>query len=196
MEAWPGGTRDLSPGRDAEIERRDFIKLVTIAAASVGLSGSVAAQMAQAAVKGVKPSVIWLHFQECTGCTESLLRTSHPALSSLILDLISLDYHETLFVGAGKQAEEALHASMKANEGKYICVVEGAIPTKDKGIYCKVGGRTAVDILEEVGNKAGAVIAIGSCAPWGGGASSGPNPTRATGVPEMLKGKTVVTLPG
>ena len=196
MEAWPSGTLGLSPRRETEIDRRDLVKLVTIAAASVGLSGSMAAKMVETAAKGVKPSVIWLHFQECTGCTESLLRTSHPALSSLILDLVSLDYHETLFAGAGKQAEEALHASMKANEGKYICVVEGAIPTKDKGIYCKVGGRTAVDILEDVGNKAGAVIAIGSCASWGGIPSAAPNPTGAVGAPEILKGKTVVSLPG
>jgi hydrogenase small subunit len=185
MDGWPN-----------DIDRRDFVKLVTIAAASVGLTGSVAAKMADAATRGVKPSVIWLHFQECTGCTESLLRTSHPALSTLILDLVSLDYHETLFVGAGKQAEEALHASMKTNAGKYICVVEGAIPTKDKGIYCKVGGRTAVSLLEEVAGNAGAVIAIGSCASWGGIPSAPPNPTGATGVPQILQGKTVVTLPG
>ena len=53
-----------------------------------------------AAAKKLKPSVIWLHFQECTGCTESLLRTSHPAVSELILDLVSLDYCETLFAAA------------------------------------------------------------------------------------------------
>jgi hydrogenase small subunit len=196
MEGWPCGTSSATPRRDTEIERRDFVKLVTIAAASVGLTGSVAAKMAEAAAKGLKPSVIWLHFQECTGCTESLLRTSHPALSSLILDLVSLDYHETLFVGAGKQAEEALHAAMEAGAGKYILVVEGAIPTKDKGIYCKVGGRTAVSILEEVAGKAGAIIALGSCASWGGIPSASPNPTGATGAPQILTGKTVVTLPG
>ena len=97
---------------------------------------------------------------------------------------------------AGHQAEEALHAAMKANAGKYICVIEGAIPLKDDGIYCKIGGRTALAIAKEVAEKAGAIIAIGSCASWGGIPSADPNPTGATGAPTVLKGKTVVTLPG
>ena len=78
------------------LDRRSFVKVVTMAAAAVGLNATAAAKMVEAAAAGMKPSVIWLHFQECTGCTESLLRTSHPDLAKLILDLVSLDYHETL----------------------------------------------------------------------------------------------------
>ncbi len=176
--------------------RRDFMKVALMAGAAVGLPAALSEQMAEAAVKGVKPSVIWLHFQECTGCTESLLRTAHPDLSELLLDLISLDYHETLFAAAGHQAEAALQKAMKENAGKYVCIVEGAIPTKDDGVYCKIGGRTAVDILNDVAGKAGAIIAIGSCASWGGLPSADPNPTGATGAPMILKGKTVVSIPG
>jgi hydrogenase small subunit len=178
------------------MERRDFMKVVTMAAAAVGMSSAAAMKVVEAAANGLKPSVIWLHFQECTGCTESLLRTSHPALADLILNLISLDYHETLSAAAGHQAEENLKATMEAHEGKYVCIVEGAIPTKDDGIYCKIGGRTAVDMLTEVADRAGAIIAIGSCASWGGIPSTPPNPTGATGAPQILEGKTVVTIPG
>lgn len=187
MESWDGRIT---------VDRREFVKVATMAAASVGITSAAAVRIAEAAASGVKPSVIWLHFQECTGCTESLLRTSHPAVSNLILDLISLDYHETLFAAAGYQAEKALQDAMAANAGKYVCVVEGAIPTKDNGIYCKIGNRTAIDILNDVGGKAGAVIAIGSCASWGGIPSADPNPSGAVGAPEILKGKTVVTIPG
>ena len=176
--------------------RRDFVKVCTMAAAAVGLSSTAAAKIVEAAGRGLKPSVVWLHFQECTGCTESLLRTSAPGLAEVILDLVSLDYHETLFAAAGHQAEDVLRDTVNKNSGKYICVVEGAIPTRDGGIYCKVGNRTAVDILNEVGSKAGAVVAIGSCASWGGLPSADPNPTGATGAPAILKGKTVVTIPG
>jgi hydrogenase small subunit len=183
-------------GQGLGVDRRDFVKICAIAAASVGLPAAAGVKMAEAAAAGLKPSVIWLHFQECTGCTESLLRTSHPALAELILDLISLDYHETLFAAAGYQAEAALKSAMEANAGKYICVVEGAIPTKDNGIYCKIGGRTAVDIVNDVAGKAGAIIAIGSCASWGGIPSADPNPTGAQGAPQVLQGKTVVTIPG
>jgi hydrogenase small subunit len=192
------GTSGLEPllVDDDGSNRRDFMKVCLMAGAAVGLPAALSQQMAEAAVKGVKPSVIWLHFQECTGCTESLLRTSHPDLAELILDLISLDYHETLFAAAGHQAEAALKKAMKENEGKYVLIVEGSIPTKENGIYCQIGGRTAVDILNDVAGKAGAIIAIGSCASWGGIPSADPNPTGATGAPMILKGKTVVTIPG
>jgi len=179
------------------VDRRDFIRVCAMALAAVGLPYSAAAKAARAlAAKKLKPSVIWLHFQECTGCTESLLRTSHPAVSELILDLVSLDYHETLFAAAGRQAERALQKAMKENAGTYILVVEGAIPTKEKGIYCKIGDRTALEILREAAGNAGSIIAIGSCASWGGVASADPNPTGAAGVPAILEGRKIVTIPG
>lgn len=181
---------------DRKVDRRDFLRLFTIASATLGLPFSAAGEMAKAVASKARPSVIWLHFQECTGCTESLLRTTHPSLAELLLELISLDYSETLMAAAGHQAEEALHAAMKANEGKYVCIVEGAIPTKDGGIYSKVAGKTAMESLEEVTEKAGAIIAIGSCASFGGIVAADPNPTGAKGVAAVLPGKAVVNLPG
>jgi hydrogenase small subunit len=182
------------------VDRRDFLRACTLAAAAVGLPASAARVFASGAAAGNKPSVIWLHFSECTGCTESLLRASQPSLDSLILDLISLDYHETLFVAAGHQVEAAKKAALQANAGRYILVVEGAIPTKDGGIYCKVGGQTALESVRECAANAALVIAIGSCASWGGIASADPNPTGAKGVPAVLErapGATpVVTIPG
>src|SRR3954467_4240031 len=113
------------------VSRRDFVRVCTMAGAAVGMSATSMSQMVEAAAKGLKPSVIWLHFQECTGCTESLLRTSAPDVAELILGLISLDYHETLMAAAGYQAEEALEKAMHEKAGKYVLVVEGAIPTKE-----------------------------------------------------------------
>lgn len=179
-----------------DVSRREFVHFCTMAAAAVGLGPLAAERFVEAAIRGEKPSVIWLQFQECTGCTESLLRTAHPAIDSLILDLISLDYHETLFAAAGHQAEAALEQAMRAHDGKYVCIVEGAIPLRDRGVYCMIGGRTAIDILQDVGGHAGAVIAIGSCASWGGVPSAGPNPTGSAGVDAVLNGKPIVNIPG
>jgi hydrogenase small subunit len=53
-----------------------------------------------------------------------------------------------------------------------------------------------MQVLKEVGSKAAAVIAIGSCASWGGVPSSDPNPTAAVGVDSILSGKPIVNLPG
>lgn len=178
------------------VTRRDFVRVCMMAAAAVGLTGSRAARIVEAASQGVRPSVIWLHFQECTGCSMSLLRPTHPDIVELIFDLISLDYHETLFAGAGFQAEDALKAATEKNSGKFVCVIEGAIPTKDDGIYCMVGGRTALEITREVTSKAAAVVAIGSCASWGGIPSADPNPTGAVGVSKIVTNKPVISLPG
>jgi hydrogenase small subunit len=175
--------------------RRSFVSLCAGLAASIGLAGSAAGAVAKALVHAARPSVIWLHFQECTGCSESLLRAEHPTLEKLILDVISLDYHETLMAAAGHQAEEARKAAMAANKGTYFLVVEGAIPTKENGIYCKIGGRTAIELLEECAADAAAIIAIGSCSSWGGMPSTSPNPTGASPVHKIL-GKPVITIPG
>ncbi len=175
--------------------RRQFLSFCVGLTAALGLPRSAAATVAKALVQARRPSVIWLQFQECTGCTESLLRAEHPTLEKLILDVISLDYHETLMAAAGHQAEEARLAAMKENKGKYILVVEGAIPTGQQGIFCKVGGKTAIDLVKECAADAAAVVAIGSCASLGGMPSTAPNPTGASPVSEIL-GKPVLTIPG
>ena len=178
-----------------EMPRREFLQFCATLAVTMGLPSGAEAAVAKAIESAKRPSVIWLHFQECTGCSESLLRAEHPTLEKLILDVISLDYHETLMAAAGHQAEDARKAAMKANNGKYVLVVEGAIQTKNNGIYCKIGGHTAIDLLKECAADAAAVIAIGSCASWGGMPSTDPNPTGASGVAAVL-GKPVVTIPG
>jgi hydrogenase small subunit len=188
---------DLVPGFGGLVTRRDFLKFCTLAAASMGLPLSMGAKIAEAVEALKRPPVIWLSGQECTGCTETLLRSTHPTVDKLILDLISLDYHETLSTPSGELAEDAKKKSMEANRGKFILVVEGAIPTKDGGIYCKIGGRTMLEILKATAPLAAAVVAIGSCAAWGGIPSAGPNPTGAVGAQEALGDKfKVINIPG
>jgi hydrogenase small subunit len=174
------------------LSRRGFLQFCSGVAVTLGFSPAAGAQIAEAVMNPKRPPVIWLSAQECTGCTESLLRAHHPTLENLILDMVSLDYHETLSVAAGHQAEEARRASMQENFGNYLLVVDGSIPTKDGGIYCKVANRTIQEHLVEAAEGAAAIVAIGSCASWGGIPSSGPNPTGAVGVAEVLPGKTIV----
>ena len=178
------------------LTRRQFLKYCTGVAATLGLSSMMGIKIAEAATAPTRPPVIWLSAQECTGCTESLLRAYHPTLETLILDLISLDYHEALCAGAGHQAEAHKAKSMKENWGKFVLVVDGSIPTKDGGIYCMVAGKPILEIVKEAAEGAAAIIAIGSCASWGGVPSSDPNPTLAKPVHEVLPGKTVINIPG
>ncbi len=118
-------------------------------AATLGLSPALGVRIANAATDPSRPPVIWLSGQACTGCTESLLRANHPTIDTLILDMISLDYHETLAAGAGAQAENYKDQSMKRHWGSYVLVVDGAVPTKDGGIYCKVAGETFLELGAE-----------------------------------------------
>jgi len=174
-----------------QLDRRGFLKGCTMAAAALGLSETMVPKLVEAATTAQRPPVVWLHFQECTGCTESLLRASHPDLGRLLLDIISLDYHETVMAAAGHQAEQNLKDTIEKYNGKFVLVVEGAVPTKDNGIYCKIAGRTAMEILADVAPKAAAVIAIGTCATFGGVQAAAPNPTGAVGIQTLVKGPVV-----
>jgi len=187
---------DSTTGGLGGLTRRELLQYCVGIAATMGLSSSVGIRMAEAAASATRPPVIWLHGQECTGCTESLLRAQHPTIEALILDTISLDYHETLCAGAGHQAEAHKRAVMEQYAGKYVLVTEGATPTKDGGIYCKVAGRPYIEQVREAAEGAAAIIAIGSCAAWGGIQSADPNPTGARATHEVLEGRTVVNIPG
>ena len=83
--------------------------------------------VAKAAKLSDRLPIIWLHMAECTGCSESLLRTDAPTIDSLIFDYISLEYHETLMAAAGWQAEHNLEHAIEAYKGQYILMVEGGI---------------------------------------------------------------------
>jgi [NiFe] hydrogenase small subunit len=116
-------------------------------------------------------------------------------VDQLVLDVLSVEYHETIMAAAGHQAEENLQNAVKQYEGKFICVVEGAIATKFDGGYGKVGGRTFLEIAKEVCPKAAAVISYGSCSAWGNIQAAEPNPGGYKGVGEAL-GIQTLNIPG
>jgi [NiFe] hydrogenase small subunit len=178
------------------VSRRDFMKYCTFLTAAMGLSASFVPKVAEVfAAPKQRPPVIWLHFAECTGCSEGMLRTMYPYADELVLEILSVEYHETIMAAAGHQAEDQLHAAMKKYAGKYICVVEGAIATKYNGGYGKIAGRSFLEIAKEVVPQAAATIAIGSCASWGGIQAAKPNPGGYKGLGDAL-GMKVINIPG
>lgn len=181
--------------RSQGYSRRDFLRFCGAMAAAAGIEASGLPAVIRALETLPRPPVVWFHFQECTCCSESFLRSSHPVVSEILLEKISLDYTQTLQAAAGARAEEALRATMKDFPGQYIMTVEGAIPIKDDGIYCTIGGRTALDIVREAAAGAKAIIAWGSCASNGCIQAASPNPTGATPVGKVLS-QPVVNVPG
>ncbi|MCK4894932.1 MAG: hydrogenase small subunit, partial [Calditrichia bacterium] len=174
----------------------DFLRFCSYITAAAGIHASGLSRVVHALETKARPPVIWFHFQECTCCSESFIRSSHPIIADIILDKISLDYTELLQAAAGHQAEKSLHDTMEKYHGEYIMLVEGSIPTKDDGIYCTIGGRTSLDIVKEAAEGAKAIIAWGSCASNGCIQAADPNPTGATPIHEVISGKPIIKVPG
>lgn len=176
--------------------RRDFMKFTTFITAYLGLENSMVGQVAKALETTYRVPVIWEHFQECTCCSESFIRSDHPIVADIILDKISLDYTLTLMAASGHQAEAAKKATMDKYKGEYILCVEGSVPLGDDGNYCCIGGRSAKDILLEAAEGAKAIICWGSCASNGCIQAAYPNPTGATPIHKIIKNKPIVKVPG
>ena len=192
------GREDSRPTGWAElgVSRRSFLKFCASMAAILSMPPAVAAKLAESIEKAEKPTLVWLEFQDCAGNTESFLRASRPTVAQIILDKISINYHETIMAAAGRQAEDALTKTVKNHAGKYIVAVEGSIPTGADGAYCAIGGKSALQIAREVCGNAAATIAIGTCAAFGGLPAASPNPTGAVAVGDAVPGlKNLINLP-
>ena len=175
-----------------ELNRRDFLKYSAITAAALGLSQTdviTRVGQAMAASASKKPPVIWLEGQDCAGCTTSFASALHPPAASLILDTLSIRYHETIMAASGYQTETVLHQTVR--KGGYVLIVEGSIPRASKR-YCMIGGRPFEDILLACSRKAAVIIAVGACASFGGIPAAGP--TRAVGVKDVVKNKPIINI--
>jgi len=177
------------------VSRRGFLKYCATTASLLALPPSMIPRIAAALENARRPSVIWLSFQECTGCTESLTRSASPTVEGLIFDAISLDYHHTLQAASGEQAEAARHAAMEENDGSYLVLVDGSIPMGNPG-FSTIAGISNYDMLMETVAGAAAVVSIGSCAAFGGIPGANPNPTGAVAVRDLIKDKPIINVPG
>jgi hydrogenase small subunit len=190
------------------ITRRQFLKMCGVVAVALAIPAGELGRFADAVAAAARPRVVWLEFQDCTGDSESFLRAAQqadplqsgvtdPSLTSLLLDVLSVEYHETLMVPSGAYATKSRDDVVRNYAGQYICVVEGSIPTAANGVYCTVGGESALNILKQVASKAQATLAVGTCAAYGGLPGAQPNPTGAAGVKDAVPGlQNLVNLPG
>ncbi|MFZ0423400.1 MAG: hydrogenase small subunit [Xanthobacteraceae bacterium] len=178
------------------VSRRSFLKFCTAMASMMALPPSAVPAFAQALAGARRPSVIWLSFQECTGCAESLMRSDATTLEQLIFNLVSLDYLDLLQAASGTAAEDARARAMAESYGKYLLLVDGSVSTADGGVYSTAGGKSNHDVLMDAAKGAAAVIAVGTCAAFGGIPKAAPNPTGAVGVSELIKDKPVINISG
>ncbi|HVP12191.1 MAG TPA: hydrogenase small subunit [Phycisphaerae bacterium] len=179
------------------ITRRDFLK----AAAAATVAGELAPEAFAALQKVLRgegaPRVIWLQGAGCDGCAISFLNSVFYATADSVLkNTIDLDFQNNLMAAAGDLAVSALNAS--AAQPGYILVVEGAIPTGAGGLYCRMWpGTTMASALSTYSPNAAFIVALGSCASYGGVSAGAPNPTAAQGVSSILvNDPRVVNVPG
>jgi len=181
--------------REQGMSRRSFLKFCSLLASGMAVAPAMVPKIASALEAARRPSVIWLSFQECTGCTESLTRSHSPTVEGLIFDAISLDYHHTLQAASGHAAEEAREAAMHENHGQYILVVDGSIPVGNPA-YSTIAGISNLDMLKDTAAGAAAIVAVGSCAAFGGLPKADPNPTGAVAVSDIITDKPIINVSG
>jgi quinone-reactive Ni/Fe-hydrogenase small subunit len=179
------------------LSRRDFMKWASAACAMLMLPASFTPTVARAAELMNRVPIIWLEFQDCAGNSEAILRSDAPTIDELILETISLEFNETLMAAAGHRAEEHLEEAMKTFKGKYLCVVEGSIPIGNAQGWCTIGakGETFEEHLKRVAKDSAAIVAVGTCATFGGVPAASPNPTGAVGVQDIIRGKPIINIP-
>ena len=178
------------------VSRRSFLKYCTAMASLLALPPGTGAALAAQVAAARRLPVVYLSFQECTGCAESLTRAFSPSVENLLFNVISLDYQHTLMAAAGHQAEAALAQTIKENDGQYLVIVDGAIPVGDGGVYGAAAGRTYLETMREVGKGAAAIISLGTCAAFGGIPMAQPNPTGAVPVSGVIGDKPIVNVSG
>ena len=198
--------REQKPLRDIDmmevietegVNRRDFMKWVSATTATLMLPPMFAPLVAEATELMNRVPVIWIELQDCAGNTEALLRSSAPTVDDLLFDVLSLEFHHALMACAGNDAEHQLDDAVEHFKGKYLLFVEGSIPTAMNGNYGTIGpsGETFQEHLARLSKDAAAIVAVGTCATFGGVPAASPNPTGAVGVMDLVKGKPIVNIP-
>ena len=148
--------------------------------------------------------VLWLQGATCSGCSVSILNAIAPDIANVLLDQLvpgvhlNLRFHPTVMAGQGDPVIRVLAGTAEAKKGEYVLVVEGAVPCADHGEFATIGeedGRevTFLERVETLSKDALAIVALGTCASYGGVFSAAPNPTGCKGVMEVLAEKGIAT---
>jgi len=176
------------------LSRRRFLQMCTALAATLGLEVSQSDTVVQALETKPRVPVIWLQMQDCTGCSESFIRSTHPKVESVLLDLISLEYSEVLAAASGHNLETSRQNVLEKYHGEYLLVVEGSVSLNED--FVTIGGVSSKELLIESAKGAMAIITYGTCSTWGGLAAAKPNPTNAVAVSDIIKDKPIIHVPG
>ena len=150
-----------------KMTRREFLKYC--GKISLLFTGSIlfAEDFARAFMKigRGEVNILWLQGQSCSGDSVSLLYGDSPSVPELITNIINLRFHPVVSVAQGDLVMKIIKEELRNKD--YILCFEGAVPYKMLGA-CKVGEFYLTDLLKKVIGSALAVVAVGTCASYGG----------------------------
>lgn len=131
--------------------------------------------------------LIWLQSGGCGGCTLSLLGQEGPDLLTALRSAhVEILWHPSLSEATGAEARAILGAAADGTQPVDILCLEGSVihgPNGTGGFHIMAGtGRPMRDMVEAIAAHATHVLAIGSCAAFGGITAGGDNTVEATGL--------------
>lgn len=144
-----------------------------------------------------KPNLIWLEACGCSGNIISLLNGDAPDVNYFFKEMVNIRYDNSLMA---EQGEAAYQRFLDTLNTEFILVVEGAVSLKDGGVYNIIARHngnsvTGAEAVKLAGEKAKHVLAVGTCASYGGPSAARPNPSESISVSEYLNRK-VINVPG
>ncbi|PTQ51666.1 MAG: [Ni,Fe] uptake hydrogenase, small subunit [Brockia lithotrophica] len=178
------------------ISRREFLKIASAVTLALGLDLKEMPKVVRAMETKPRIPVIWMDFQSCSGPSESFTRSYQPTVEKVLFDMISLEYNGVLMAGSGNAAEKRVEEIVEKYPGQFILAAEGSLPTMP-GALGIAGQPRYYEKWREIASKAMAVVAVGSCATWGGIPAANPNPTGAKSVIDFVPpGVPWIRIPG
>src|SRR5919201_216414 len=172
-----------------------------------------------------KVTAFWLSGMSCDGCSISALGATEPSVEELLtgslpgVPMVVLHHYATAIESGDRFTHEKQRAERGELDAPYVIIYEGSIPDENLTVHGEpwsAEGALPLWAPEEQRRRiptaewvrrlapgAAAVIAIGTCATWGGIPAAWGNPTGAMSVMDFLGkdyrsalGVPVVNVPG
>ena len=185
------------------LSRREFVQLCAATGAALSLTELIKPEIIEAfsGPAGGLPPVVWIQGGSCSGCSIGVLNAVSPDIKTVLTEVISLKFHQTIMAANGDSAMAVLDEVYRQYPGQYFLVVEGGIPVGQGGMYATLGEHGVKPItfehwVRKMSEKAKAVVAVGACATYGGIPAASVNPTSSKCVTDIVKGVPVINVAG
>jgi len=144
-----------------------------------------------------KMNAIWIEITGCSGNIISFLESDNPNAYEILKNLVNITFDDTIMGAEGNAAYANFLDTLNTD---FILLVDGAVSRAANGAYNIVAiynGKpvTAYEALSQAAARAKYILAVGTCASYGGISAARPNPSECTSVRTAIN-RAVIQLPG